>query len=145
MNITLKSPNVNIGSTNQLVSKAALEAMYPSANNNFTLKITLGGASAAPAPSASMTITSQLSPMAGLVVFFFTATQAYGFGELALYKVNGANYEKVVNVGMVNVGSSNFTANGIANGEQVIVLASQAASVPILGAVAVSGLVTVAV
>lgn len=42
MNITLKEPNVNIGSKNQLVSKAALEAMYPLANNNFTLKITLG-------------------------------------------------------------------------------------------------------
>ena len=41
MNIILKAPNVSIGLTNQLVSKSALEAMYPSANNNFTMKITL--------------------------------------------------------------------------------------------------------
>ncbi len=42
MNVTVKAPNVSVGATNQLVSKAALEAMYPSSNNNFTLKITLG-------------------------------------------------------------------------------------------------------
>lgn len=39
MNIKLKTPNVNIGLTNQLVSKAALENMY--VESNFTVKITL--------------------------------------------------------------------------------------------------------
>jgi hypothetical protein len=43
MNITLKAPNVSVGLKNQLVSKAALESMYPSSSNNFTLKITLAG------------------------------------------------------------------------------------------------------
>ena len=61
MNITLKSPNVNIGSTNQLVSKAALEAMYPQNNNNFTLKITLG---ANPIPESGFTGPSSLSNLA---------------------------------------------------------------------------------
>jgi hypothetical protein len=143
LNITVTAPNVSVGATNQLVSKAALEAMYPSSNNNFTLKITLGGAGAA-ASSTPMTITSMLSPMAGLVVFFYTATQAYGFGALALYKLNGANYEKVVNIGAVSVGSSNFTAT-IANGEQYIILASQADIVPVAGAPAISAVGTVAV
>ena len=40
VNIVLKAPNVSVG-TGQLVSKNALENMYPAGNNNFTLKITL--------------------------------------------------------------------------------------------------------
>ena len=40
VNINLKAPNVTVGS-GQLVSKSALEALYPVGNNNFMLKITL--------------------------------------------------------------------------------------------------------
>ncbi len=45
MNVSLKAPNVNVGTNNQSVTKTALEALYPSSNNNFTLKITLAGES----------------------------------------------------------------------------------------------------
>ncbi len=142
MNITVTAPNVSVGATNQLVSKAALEAMYPSSNNNFTLKITLGG-DAAPA-ALPMAVTSMLSPMAGLVVFFYTSTAAYTFGQLGLYKLVGANYEKMQNFGPVSVGSGNVSGSFV-NGDQYIFLQSQEASVPVASAVAVSALGTVAV
>ena len=144
LNVTLKSPNVNIGSTNQLVSKAALEAMYPSANNNFTIKMTLGsGAGAAPAPA--VTFTSSFSPVAGLVILFYAATQAYGFGQLGLYKLVGSDYVKTDDLGGTPVGNWNWNSNNLVNGDQIIVLASQAATVPVAGAPAISNLFTVAV
>jgi hypothetical protein len=40
INVKLTAPNVSVG-TGQLVSKSALESMYPSASNNFSIKITL--------------------------------------------------------------------------------------------------------
>jgi hypothetical protein len=48
MNIKLKTPSVNIGLTNQLVSKAALENMY--VEENFTIKITLEDPTTPPPP-----------------------------------------------------------------------------------------------
>jgi hypothetical protein len=59
VNITLKAPNVSVG-TGQKVQKSALEAMYPTGNNNFSLKITLGngtGVSSTPAPAPAPTPT----------------------------------------------------------------------------------------
>ena len=90
MNITLKSPNVNIGSTNQLVSKAALEAMYPQNNNNFTLKITLGSALAYPS------FTRLYYETFGDARYLnYNQNIASPMGTVNLYRLNGLNYEKV--------------------------------------------------
>ena len=102
LNVTLKSPNVNIGSTNQLVSKAALEAMYPSANNNFTIKMTLG----TPPPQYSISPISagQSSVMVRVDTLYSTDTL-----NLANYQaIVGKTVEFIYNTASKNIVDVNF-------------------------------------
>jgi hypothetical protein len=147
MNIKLKTPSVNVGNKNQLVSGATLESMY--SEENFTIKITLANPVAAPAappaPGATtMTLNNTISPVPGMVVIFYSATQAYGAFTLGLYKLVGGDYVKTDDIGGTPVGNFNYNSNSITNGDQVIVLLGQAATVPVASASPVSNLITVA-
>jgi hypothetical protein len=110
MNITLKSPNVNIGSTNQLVSKAALEAMYPSANNNFTLKITLG----TPPPQYSI---SPISAGQSSVVLRIDDVMYTDLLDAAAYRANvGKTIEFIYNTATKAIVDVNFAQGLYADG-----------------------------
>ena len=113
MNITLKAPNVSIGLTNQLVSKSALEAMYPSANNNFTMKITLAE-TAPPAPvipPAAPITTSALSAGQSSVVVQITAITSTDVLDLPAYQANvGKTVEFIYNTSTNNIVDVNFAS-----------------------------------
>jgi hypothetical protein len=81
--------------------------------------------------------------MTGMGVTFFTSTQTYGMGVNGFYKLVGANWEKITDMGSITSGvESNVTFNPYAVGDQVAILATQAASVPAVGAPVISNVFT---
>ncbi len=110
MNITVTAPNVSVGATNQLVSKAALEAMYPASNNNFTLKITLG----TPPPQYSI---SPISAGQSSVILRIDEVQYTDLLNVTNYRANvGKTVEFIYNTATNAIVDVNFAQGLYADG-----------------------------
>jgi hypothetical protein len=141
MNIRLKAPAVNVGATNQQVLGSTLENMY--SEENFTIKITLGESSAP--VSTPITFSHHFTPLPGMGVTFFTSTVAFDGAQTAFYKLDGANWVKVTDMAPITAGVvSNVTLNPYVIGDQVAIMESQEASIPVAVAQLISNIYTYA-
>ena len=125
VNIKLKTPAVNVGTTNQTVSGATLQSMY--SEENFTLKITLANPGAAAAPSMPIAFTSDMRFVPGFpAIASFTSTAAYEPGVIGIYKLNGADYQLLTTTGSISVGAGSVGGVAAAQGDKVIALLAAA-------------------